>query len=95
MPTKLWAQNMNTSNSHDLVKHRPNSCELRDNYKGIKYTITDFILARAEASIELSLWSKLRGPLRRSSVQALLNSGTSELRPSLLSSCHYLASSEN
>ena len=33
--------------------------------------MTESGLARAEASTELSLWSKLGGPLRRSSVQTL------------------------
>ena len=33
-------------------------------------------LARAKASIELSLWNKLDGPLRRNSIQTLLNMGT-------------------
>ena len=62
-----------SSNSHDLSKHRPNSCELKDNYKVIKYTITYSGLARVESSTELSLWSKLEGPLRQSSVQTVPN----------------------
>ena len=43
--------------------------------KGIKYTMTESGLARAEASTELSLWSKLKSPLRRSSVQTISNTG--------------------
>ena len=37
--------------------------------------MTESGLARAEASVELSLWSKLRGPLRRSLVQTISKIG--------------------
>ena len=46
-----------------------------ENYKRTKYTITKSDLAKAEASTELLLWSKLGSPLRSSSVQTLSKIG--------------------
>ncbi|GFY98401.1 hypothetical protein Acr_12g0009420 [Actinidia rufa] len=51
-----------TSSSHDLSKHRFSLCELRDNCKGIKHTMTKYGLTRAGVSALLSLGSKLGGP---------------------------------
>ena len=53
------------SSSHDLGEYRPSSCELRDNCKGINYTITSPGLTRAGTSNGVSLVSKLGRPCAR------------------------------
>ena len=54
-----------------------------ENCKGAKYIMIKFDFARAKTFVELSLRRKLGGPLRRSSMQTLLNTDTILIKASI------------